>query len=126
MAKMIYRGFSTASQLERKDRSFGTSGIETVKRDLLNAIWTIKGERPMNPDFGTTIPMMAFEPLDEDTVSTIESQLRTVIAAEPRVQLDELVVLALPDNNAIVAIIDLTYLRLNLTETMRLEFPIGS
>jgi hypothetical protein len=35
-------------------------------------------------------------------------------------------VLALPNNNAIVALLDLEFLKLGITETMKLEFPVGA
>lgn len=122
----VYRGFSTARSYETRGGSFATTDFETVKRDLLNHIYTTPGERVMNPNFGTRIPMMAFEPLDELSLKVVEEDLRRVISYDPRLQLIDLVALALPDNNAIVAYVDVIYLRLNTKETLKLEFPVGS
>jgi phage baseplate assembly protein W len=121
-----YRGFSTAKQLETRGVTFSTADIETVKRDLLNHIFTIPGERVMNPTFGTRIPLMQFEPLDEKSIKIIEDDLKAVVSYDPRVRLIEVAVLAMPDNNAIVAYLDLEYLQLGVTETMKLSFQTGS
>lgn len=120
----IYRGFSTTVFADRK--RFLQTNQEAVTQDILNEINTGLGERPMMPDFGTRIPLLAFEPLDERTLDVVEADLRRVIKNEPRVALNELAVLALPDSNAIVAMVDLTYLELNQRETLRLEFPVGA
>jgi uncharacterized protein len=124
--RSIYRGFSTQKSLETRGRSFSTSDVETVKADLLNHIYTIRGERVMQPNFGTRIPLMAFEPLDPTSIKIIEDDLREVFNYDPRVKLIDLVVLALPDNNAIVAVIDIQYLELGTFDTLKLEFPTGS
>lgn len=123
--RSIYRGFSTLFHKENPTTGFMTSNVETVKQELLNHIWTIRGERVMLPNFGTSIPLLAFEPLDENTIKVVENDLREVFSYDPRVELIELVVSALPDNNTIYAIADLRYVELNTTETLKLEFPVG-
>jgi phage baseplate assembly protein W len=122
----IYRGFSTAAQEENRGRSFSTIDIETVKRDLLNHIYTIPGERVMQPQFGTRIPLMAFEPLDELSIQVIKDDLTMVMEYDPRVRLIDIAVMALPDNNAIVAMVDIEYIQLDVKETLRLDFPVGA
>jgi phage baseplate assembly protein W len=121
-----YRGFSTAKHLETHGDTFSTADIETVKRDLLNHIFTIPGERVMQPNFGTRIPLMQFEALDPKTIQLIKDDLTMVVKYDPRVELIDIAVLAIPDNNAIVAIMDLNFLDLGVKETMKLEFPVGA
>ena len=123
--RALYRGFSTANHRKDPSKGFLTVNLETVKRDLLNHIYTLPGERVMLPSFGTRITEMAFEPLDQNTLKIIEDDLRKVVDYDPRVQLIDLAVNALPDNNAVVAFLDLRYLELNITETLKLEFPVG-
>jgi phage baseplate assembly protein W len=124
MTRSIYRGFSTASGDPSK--GFLLTDVELVKQDLLNHIYTLPGERPMLPDFGTRITLLTFEPLDKDTISVVETDLRKVFDYDPRVEVLSLSVKALPDNNTIVAFADLRYIELNVTETLHLEFPVGS
>lgn len=119
MVKSIYRGFSTADWADRK--TFSITNIELVKRDLLNHIYTLKGTRVMMPNFGTRIPMLAFEPNDEETRIVIEKDLREVFNYDPRVRLMGLSVLNLVDNNAIVALADLLYIEFDVRDTLRIE-----
>lgn len=126
MRKAIYRGFSTETALQSKGLTFSTRNVDTVKRDLFNHIYTIPGERVMLPDFGTRIPLLAFEPLDEATLLIVKEDLTKVFEYDPRVELLEIVVLPLPDNNAILAIADVLYVEMDVKETLRLEFPVGS
>jgi phage baseplate assembly protein W len=122
----IYRGFSTQKLIDSKGNTFVTTDVETIKQDILNQIYTIKGERVMFPDFGTRIPLMAFEPLDPTTIQIIKDDLNNVFNSDPRVKLIDLAVLALPDNNAIVAIVDIQYIELGSFETLNFEFAANS
>lgn len=119
MAKNIYRGFSTHDWENRK--TFSLTNIDLVKRDLLNHIYTLKGTRVMMPGFGTRIPMLTFEPNDEETRLIIEQDLREVFNYDPRVKLLGLSVLNLVDNNAIVALADLLYVEFDVRDTLRIE-----
>lgn len=121
-----YRGFSTAFAAQNRARSFATTDFETVKYDLLNHINTIKGERVMQPGFGTRIPLMAFEPLDPTSLQIIEDDLRAVFDYDPRVELIDLAILAVPDSNSVVVMVDLMYLELGTKETLKLDFPVGT
>jgi phage baseplate assembly protein W len=126
MARSPYRGFSTFDHLLAPSKGFTLTDVQLINRDLLNHINTIKGERVMMPNFGTRIPLMAFEPLDQATVDVIEEDLRAVFAYDPRVVLLDLAVVMLPDNNAIGAFADLQYVNLGVNHTLRLEFPVGA
>lgn len=125
MALPTYRGFSTANYLTGA-RTLLLTNQDLVKQDLLNHIYTIPGERPHLPTFGTRIPMLAFEPLDQKTLKIVEDDLKAVIEYDPRVRLIDMSVSALPDNNMIVAFVDLLYVELDVRETLRLEFGVGT
>ena len=122
----IYRGFSTSASIANHGKSFSTTDIETIKQDLLNHIYTIPGERVMMPDFGTRIPLMAFEPLDPTSIQIIKDDLTKVMNFDPRVRLIDIAVLPMPDNNAIVALVDLEYIELGTVETLNLQFAVGT
>lgn len=120
-----YRGFSTANFLS-KNKSLALTNKDLVKQDLLNHIYTIPGERPHLPKFGTRIPLLAFEPLDQKTLEIVREDLTMVINYDPRVRLIDMAVTAMPDNNAIAAYVDVLYVELNESETLQLEFGVGS
>lgn len=116
MALGLYHGFSS-HEYQRK-KTFGIKDIELVKLDLLNHVFTRKGERVMMPMFGTRIPDMAFEPLDELTMMIIEEDLNEVIHFDPRVQLVSLTMLPDYDNNTITANVRLLYIEFNIVDNM--------
>lgn len=120
MALPHYRGFSTASYLTNK--TFSLTNQELVKQDLLNHIYTIPGERVHLPDFGTRIPLLVFEQLDQHTIGIIEEDLRKVFNYDPRVKLIDMSISAVPALNAIVGFVDVLYVELKTSETIRLEF----
>jgi phage baseplate assembly protein W len=122
----LYRGFSTFEHRENPSNGFALSDQELVKRDLLNFIYTIPGERVMMPEFGTRIPLMTFEPLDPDTLAIIEADLRKAVSYDPRLELIDVSVNALPDSNTVFALLDVRYVQLNVTDTIRIEFPTGA
>ena len=112
----LYRGFSSYEYQQSKN--FTLRDVELVKLDLLNHIFTRKGERLMMPQFGTRIPDMAFEPLDELSLMIIEEDLNTVIAFDPRVSLVSMNIVPNYDSNTVVATVVLYYVELNMTDGM--------
>lgn len=74
-------GYSTVEQ------NFGSVVLEDIalaKRDLLNHFYTRKGERLGEPQFGSILPLLVFDPLDDDTVFAVEDDVREVVGADPR------------------------------------------
>ena len=116
-----YLGFSTAQW--GKTKSFALTGIDLVKQDLLNHIWTIQGTRLMMPAFGTRIPILTFEPNDPITINIIKEDLTTVFNYDPRVNLIALNVMSIPANNTIIAAVDLFYVEYGVTELFQIEIP---
>lgn len=116
MSKPQYSGFSTYEYQQNK--TFVLTDVEIVKMDLLNHLYTRKGERINMPNFGTRIPDLPFEQLDQMTLDILEEDLRVVIAFDPRVKLLELNIIPLPDNNAVIASAKLLYIELNLVDNL--------
>lgn len=116
MKKGLYRGYSSYEY--QKKKTFKLTDIDLVKMDILNHVFTRKGERVMMPNFGTTIPDLAFEPLDQILLDLLNDELRTVVAFDPRVRLLELNVIPDYDRNAVVANLRLLYLELNIVDTL--------
>lgn len=116
MAKGLYRGYSSYEY--QANKTFSITDLELVKLDLLNHIFTRRGERVMMPTFGTRIPDLVFEPLDGITMDIIEEDLRAVFNFDPRVKLLDLRLLPSYDTNSIVASARLLYIELNLTDNL--------
>lgn len=115
----LYRGFSTYEF--DKAKTFSLTDIELVKMDLLNHIYTKKGERVMMPNFGTQIPEMVFEPLDEITLGIVEDELREVFYFDPRVEIITLIVQPFYDQNLIYVNARLFYIELVMTDDFELN-----
>lgn len=77
----MYNGFSTINNV-KKNR---LTDFELVKRDIQNHFAIRKGEKLMNPEFGTIIWDMIFEPLSDETKSIIIQDVKKIIANDPRV-----------------------------------------
>lgn len=114
-----YIGYS--SYEFQKNKSFTLTDVQLVELDLLNQIYTRRGSRVMMPTFGTLIPELVFEPLDEETISTIESELITVFQFDPRVNLITMSVIPNYDNYTVTATAVLFYVELNLTQPFQLN-----
>tara|TARA_B100001113_G_scaffold320474_1_gene289729 strand:- start:35 stop:460 length:426 start_codon:yes stop_codon:yes gene_type:complete len=78
-----YKGFSTVAGV----KSNQLYDMDIIKQDLLNHFYTRKGERVMNPNFGSIIWDLLYEPLDESTKEDIVEDCKRIIKADPRVSL---------------------------------------
>jgi len=112
---VLYKGFSSFEFV--KNKSFILTDIELVKLDLLNHIFTRKGERVMMPDFGTIIPDLVFEPLDNETLITLEDELRSVFEYDPRVGILSLKLIPDFDNNAVTVNSVLQFIELKVSSS---------
>jgi uncharacterized protein len=71
-----------------------------IKQAISNLLLTNVGERFFQPELGSKIPGLLFEPFDFATVGLIDDEIRRVlINYEPRVILDELIVFPNYDTN---------------------------
>jgi phage baseplate assembly protein W len=78
-----YKGFSTVAGV----KSNQLYDMDIIKQDLLNHFYTRKGERVMNPDFGSIIWDLLYEPLDESTKEDMIDDCERIINSDPRVSL---------------------------------------
>lgn len=83
----LFRGFSSFDSITPQTELFD---FELVKRDILNHFETVKGERVMRPDFGSSIWDLLFEPFDADTREAIIADVNSIIDQESRVVLQRL------------------------------------
>lgn len=116
----FYKGFSTR-WYEDAGASFANFNLDCVTEDLLNEIFTIKGERIMMPEFGTRIPLLTFEINDIYVQDVIREDIESVINGDPRVELISLAILPDYDRYALVAIATIRYIEFNVTKDLRIE-----
>lgn len=117
-----YKGFSTKQY--QHDKNFIMTDVELVKEDLVNHIFTRRGERIKMGQFGTKIPDLVFEPLTEELSQIVYNELEYVFNYDPRVELIDMVVVPDIEKAEIVAFVDLNYIELREKDrlTLRIEF----
>ena len=118
-ARDHYIGQSSANYEHNK--SVHLSDVKLVTQDILNHFFTRKGERVNRPEYGTRIPDIIFEPLDDDTLFIINQDSLDVIESEPRVALRSLNVIPLFDEGAVVVAIDVDFVYLDLHDRIEIR-----
>ena len=75
--------------------------VNAVKQSIKNLLLTRPGERPFQPNLGSELYSILFEPMDAVTVETLKGVISTCIGNyEPRVKLQEVAVSPNYDENA--------------------------
>lgn len=115
-----YRGFSTIGQTKK----YRLTDLELIKRDLLNHFAIRKGEKLMDPNFGSIIWNMIFEPLTADVKATIVADIKRIITYDPRLQVNGVLIDEL--ESGLQVQIDLTFLPGNYSDSLRLRFDAGT
>jgi phage baseplate assembly protein W len=77
----FYKGFSTVDPTQADTRIYD---YDLIKQDILNQFNVRKGERVMNPEFGTVIWDLIFEPFTEDVKRMISNDVSTIVSSDPR------------------------------------------
>ncbi len=113
---IMYRGFSTVG----RNRKFRLTDFELVKQDLINHFYIRKGEKLMNPDFGTIIWNMVHEPLTEDLKSVIVTDIKAIASYDPRLSIDNVVITEY--DQGIQVELQLRYVQTNQTNLLNLQF----
>jgi phage baseplate assembly protein W len=78
-----------------------------VIRSVRYLLLTKNYERPFQPNIGSRIESLLFEPVSYLTASSLQSEIQTVIRNfEPRVRLNTVIVYEKPDDNAYEVTVD--------------------
>jgi len=112
----IYKGFSTLVNAKK----YTLTDFELVKRDLMNNFNIRKGEKLMQPEFGTIIWNMLFEPLTEDTQQAISDDIKRIVSYDPRLRVGSIQVLQ--QTNGFLVQLTLAFVPTNQVETLALNF----
>lgn len=112
----IYRGFSTID----RNKKFKINDIDLVKRDLINHFSIKKGEKLMQPDFGSIIWNMLFEPMTADVQAAIVDDIKRVANYDPRISVTNVLVNEL--DNGLQIQLDITYLQSDYSDRLTLNF----
>jgi phage baseplate assembly protein W len=78
----FYKGFSTVDETTTNVKLYD---YELIKQDILNQFNIRKGERVMNPDFGSVIWDLIYEPLTPVVKQQIAADIDRILGLDPRV-----------------------------------------
>ena len=112
-----YRGTSTITE---PNGSFALYDLALIKQDIVNHFHIRQGEKLENPEFGTIIWDLLFEPLTEDLKSLITRNVTDVINYDPRVKVNSIIVTTY--ESGIQVECELTYLPYSISEQLRFRF----
>jgi phage baseplate assembly protein W len=115
-AKYTYKGFSSSES----NKNFKLYDINLVKQDLINHFYIRKGEKLENPEFGTVIWDMLFEPFTPDVKEIIAKDVEAIVNYDPRISVQEVQIDSTDQGMRIQ--VELIYRPFNITEKMALNF----
>ena len=113
----MYKGFSTVNTTTE---NYNLYDFELIKQDLFNHFYTRQGERLMQPDFGTVIWDLLFEPLTPEIKDIILKNVNTIINYDPRIKAENVIVTGYDQGIQIQC--TLTFLAYNIQQTLQLTF----
>ncbi len=135
MALKKIKGSSFTESRSFKDLSVGftrnanTKDVAIVKNDnaikqaVKNLILTVPGEKPFQPEIGSRISELLFEPLDPFTSDSIKQEvINTISQYEPRVRIVNVFVKANFDKNSFD--VELRYQIVGLPPVESIEFVL--
>lgn len=116
ITRQVFKGFSSVSE----NNNYRLYDFSLIKQDLINRLSVRKGERVENPEFGTIIYDVLFEPFTEDVKQAILDDVTANLNADPRLKASEIIVSQADHGLAIEC--SLTYVPYNITEKLRFSF----
>jgi len=117
ISTQVYKGFSTVNT---STQNFKLYDFELIKQDLLNAFYIRQGERLMNPEYGTVIWDLLFEPMTADVQNSIVQNVSAIFNSDPRIQASN--ILVTPYQTGIQIQCTLKYLVYNIQENLQMKF----
>lgn len=113
---ITYRGFSTGLNAKK----YSLTDFVLAKQDLINYFQIRKGEKLMQPQFGTIIWDMLFEPLNDETQQIISDDITRIASYDPRLAVGQVAV-SQQDRGFLVEL-TLTYIPTDQTALIALTF----
>ena len=116
-----YRSISTVNPANEGYRLYD---LAVIKQDVINHFHIRQGEKLENPEFGTIIWDVLFEPMTDSLKTAIINNVTEIINGDPRVTASAIVVDQYESGIQIEC--ELTYLPYNISEQLKFEFDQNS
>lgn len=112
-----YRGFSTVNQ---STEGYALYDFELIKQDIINHFHIRQGEKLSDPQFGTIIWDLLFEPFTDVVKDSIIQNVTAIVNYDPRVSVSQIIV----DTYEMGITVDCTisYLPYNISEQLLFRF----
>lgn len=114
-----FKGFST---INRQYGNFKMYDKELAMRDLLNELYTRRGERLMSPSYGSVVWDLLFDPLIDSVIELITDDCRRIVLKDPRLELIQVLVTESVDQQSVVVTLVLRYLPTSTVEELVATF----
>ncbi len=114
--RVTFKGFSSKAGAT----NYKLYDFECAKQDMINRLSIRKGERVENPEFGTIIYDLIFEPFTESLREAVIEDITANLNADPRIGVDEIRVSEADHGIAIQA--SIRYIPLDITERLQFSF----
>lgn len=116
-----YRGIST---VDPNVKNFRYTDIDLIKADILNHFHIRMGEKLENPNFGTIIWDLLYEPFTPEVESAIIANVTDIANSDPRVTLTDVQVDSFESGLQIQ--LTLLFLEYNISEVLQYQFDIDN
>jgi len=105
----------------------GSYDLAAIQNSLVNFFTTFPGEKILNPNFGINLNQFLFMPCDLDTADLIGTTVRNQLTTqEPRINVEEVLVTANPENNEYVINLSLGIPFINNNTTFNFKALLNS
>lgn len=125
MALIADNGMTFPQKINGKGFFEFTSDIEVlVKHSIYQILGTHIGERVMVPEFGSRLPELLFEPIDDITVALARTYtIEAIERWEPRVELNEVAVNVNPDVGRVEVFGQYVIINRGIVDSFAVAFP---
>lgn len=115
------KGFNT---VDNNTRNFSIMDLECIKRDVLNHMKIRKGEKLMQPNFGTIIHDALYEPLTSQLKEALVNDINAVFDYDSRIKADRIDVEEF--ENGLKINVTAVYTPYNVSEQLEFRFDRSS
>ena len=99
---VLYKDIDLTFTIKPSGEIYKKLGSAAVKQAVKNLLLTNFAEKPFNPQFGADLRALLFELADDDIEDEVEENIRNaIIKYEPRAEILNISVIALPDQHDI-------------------------
>jgi len=82
---IVFKGISTFLY-GISQRKISLQDEDLIKRDILNALFTLKGSVPKNRNFGTSLPTLLMKQMTDELIVDVKQEILQTLSNEPRIR----------------------------------------